>query len=401
MFELKPILSALLRHKSRTLLIVMQIAITLAVVVNSVSIIHNRMSKMDRQSGLAENELLTLNVSAFGKNYNVEQNIRADIDMIRHMDGVIDAVAINQVPLSGSGDSFMVASSQENYDSRVNVGIGSFAADSHIVNTLGVKLVAGRMFTEEEVEYTDTSPNASVVLITKALADRLFPGQDAVGKTLFAGNIKPQIIGVIERMSGSWVSWPNFEYNVISPFVRLSQFKRILIRTEPEVRNEIAANIEKLLLARNPERVIFSVRTFDELRTRSYSNDRAMSNILWVVVLLLITITALGIVGLASFSVNQRIKQIGTRRALGASKLAIQRYFVTEIMIITLLGVTIGSALAVAFNIYLVDSFQLSAIEWHYLPIGMMIMLITGVIAVWLPAKRASSISPAVATQSI
>ena len=126
-----------------------------------------------------------------------------------------------------------------------------------------------------------------------------------------------------------------------------------------------------------------------------------MSRILWTVIILLVIITALGIVGLASFSVNQRIKQIGARRALGASKFDIQRYFITEIILITILGVIIGTILAVAFNVYLVDTFQLSPIEWHYIPVGVMVMLITGVTAVWLPAKRASAISPAVATQSI
>jgi len=401
MLEIKPILSALLRHKSRTLLIILQIAITLAVVVNSVSIIDNRMSMMNRDTGLAESELFMLNVNAFGENYNLEQNIRADVDMIRNMPGVIDAVAINQVPLSGSGDSFTIATSTENFENNIRTGVGSFMGDSHTLNTLGVKLIEGRNFNEEEVIYSDGSIDAKVAIITKELAEKLFPEESPLGKDFYYGGGQSTIVGIVERMSGSWASWQNFQMNVISPAIRLTQFKRILIRAEASARNELMSGIERKLLDRNPERVITYVRSMDELIANTYRNDKAMSLILWTVIILLVVITALGIVGLASFSVNQRVKQIGTRRALGASKFDIQRYFITEIVLITVMGVTIGSALAVTFNIYLVDTFSLSPIEWHYLPLGMLIMLITGIVAVWLPAKKASGISPAVATQSI
>ena len=401
MLEIKPILSALLRHKSRTILIILQIAITLAVVVNSVSIIDNRMTKMDRETGMAESELFMLNISAYSDNYNVEQNIRADEDMIRNMPGVIDALAINQVPLSGSGDSSRVASTQENFDNQVSTGAGFFRGGDHSLNTLGVKLIAGRNFTPEEIIYTDESSSTKVVIITKPLAEQLFPDEDALGKTVIIGSDNPTVIGIVEQMSGSWVSWQNFQYNVITSEVYLTSFKRMLIRTEASARSGIMAEIERKLLDRNPERVITQIRSFDELKERAYGNDKAMSKILWTVIVLLVVITALGIVGLASFSVNQRLKQIGTRRALGASKFDIQRYFITEIVLITGIGVVIGTVLAVSFNVYLVDTFQLSPIEWHYLPLGMLVMLVTGVIAVWLPAKKASAISPAVATQSI
>lgn len=401
MFEIKPILNTLLRHKSSTLLIMLQIAITFAVVVNATSIIKQRITLMERVSGLDESRIIALSVTAIAKNYDLEQNIREDIKLLRNTPGVIDAVAINQIPLSGSGDSSMVASSQKNYDNQVNIQAGFFRSDSHIISTMGVKLLAGRNFTEDEVEYTDASTNSNVILVTKSLADKVFPDGDALGKTLYYGYDDATIIGIIEQMSGSIIDAAYFEDNVIVPAVKLENFNRILIRAEITSLEDLLGNIEKLLLERNSERVIGSVHSLKEIKNHSYRKDIAMAKILWLVITLLIVITALGIVGIVSFNVNQRIKQIGTRRALGARKVDIQRYFITENLLVTTLGLLIGTLLTVFFNVYLVDTYSISPLDWRYIPIGMLAMLLIGIIAVWIPAQKASAVSPALATQSI
>jgi len=159
--------------------------------------------------------------------------------------------------------------------------------------------------------------------------------------------------------------------------------------------------VEKILLDRNSNRVITGIRTLKEIKRRSYSDDYAMTKILWTVVILLILITLLGIVGIVSFNVNQRIKQIGTRRALGARKIDIQRYFITENILITSIGLVVGTLIAISFSMYLAQTFNIPPIDWYYYPLGIVVMLIVGVVAVWVPAQKASNVSPAVATQSI
>jgi len=156
-----------------------------------------------------------------------------------------------------------------------------------------------------------------------------------------------------------------------------------------------------MLIKRNPERVIFGLRSVAEYRDSSYSGDNAMTTILWIVVILLVLITALGIVGIVSFNVNQRVKQIGTRRALGATRADILRYFLTENILITTLGLMVGTALTVAFNLYLVEHFEMTPFNWFLLPVGIVIMFAVGIISVWMPALRASRVSPALATQSV
>ena len=139
----------------------------------------------------------------------------------------------------------------------------------------------------------------------------------------------------------------------------------------------------------------------DEIRERAYRGESSMIKILTFTIVLLVAITSLGIVGLASFSVNRRTRQIGTRRALGASRLAILRYFMTENFIISGVGVLIGAALTIGLNILMIETFALERIAWYLVPVAMLLMLGIGQGAVYGPARKASAVPPAVATRNV
>ena len=147
--------------------------------------------------------------------------------------------------------------------------------------------------------------------------------------------------------------------------------------------------------------IVRSLKSHEEIVARSYSRDRAMTVILTIVIALLIAITTLGIVGLASFSVSQRTKQIGTRRAIGARRGQILRYFLVENWMITTAGIALGGVLAMVFNYWLVTEYELAKLGFGYLVGGMAGLLLLGQLAVLLPARRASHIAPAIATRSV
>jgi len=140
--------------------------------------------------------------------------------------------------------------------------------------------------------------------------------------------------------------------------------------------------------------------TIEQVRKLAYLGDTAMVKILTFVVILLTIITGLGIVGLASFNVSRRTRQIGIRRALGASKPAIVRYFMVENLVVSGVGLAIGGVLSVALNMVMVQAFSLEPLAWYVIPIAMIALLTVGQAAVAGPARRASNISPAIATRS-
>jgi len=107
------------------------------------------------------------------------------------------------------------------------------------------------------------------------------------------------------------------------------------------------------------------------------------------------------IIGLTSFHVSQRTKQIGTRRALGARRIDIIHQFLLENWLITTAGATLGAILTVFVAYWLEVSFEVQRLDWRYLPAGIVILWVLSALAAFEPARRAASVPPAVATRSV
>ena len=223
-----------------------------------------------------------------------------------------------------------------------------------------------------------------------------------VGKTMFINDTDPvNIVGVIKTLQAPWPEWSGAERTMLVPQKRPSEFVNYIVRTEPGMRDRLMPEIEAMLSASNKDRIIRDMTTMDDVRKLAYVADAALIKILSFVVLLLTIITSLGIVGLASFNVSRRTRQIGIRRALGATKPAIVRYFMIENSIVSAIGLAVGSALAIGLNIVMVEAFSLQPLAWYVIPAGVIALWAVGQLAVAGPARRASDISPAIATRSI
>jgi putative ABC transport system permease protein len=242
-------------------------------------------------------------------------------------------------------------------------------------------------------------------ILTKAMAENLFPDisyQSVVGKTVYINDTEPMVVvGIIDKLQAPWVGWNNLENAMLSPQRQDFKGSRYFIRTQPGQRDTVMKHVEELLANNNKGRLIKGMRSIEETRERSYRGHTAMIKILGTVMIILTVVTALGIVGLASFSVNQRKKQIGTRRALGASQPAIMRYFMIENFLISSIGVILGAALTIGLNIILVNTFGLDRIDWFYIPTGMLVLWLVGQVAVFGPARKAANIPPALATRNV
>jgi putative ABC transport system permease protein len=127
----------------------------------------------------------------------------------------------------------------------------------------------------------------------------------------------------------------------------------------------------------------------------------ASAVILAAVAVFVLTVTVIGIVGLAAFSITTRTKQLGTRRAIGARKFHILRYFLVENWLITTGGAVVGCTLALAAGLQLGRVYQMPRLPLYYLVGGVLLMWVVGLLAVLVPALRAASISPAIATRTV
>ncbi|MBS0589905.1 MAG: ABC transporter permease [Proteobacteria bacterium] len=403
--EIRPIISALMRSKVAMILIGLQVALTLAIVCNSLFIISQRFERMQRPSGMNETDTFYFGSSGFGRGYDARATQKADLQLLRQLPGVAAVTPAWSVPLSGGGWDSGISLQPRQKTATADSAI--YIVDDAAVNTFGTHLIAGRDFKPEEVVDTafGGSLHPAVVIVTKALADKLFPAGDAVGKQIYMDQDPPTstIIGVVDRLQHMRAESSSIEYSTLVPaYMPYDNFTRYLVRTEPGRRDEVMKSVEQKLAESNRNRIVSKMRTLEQTRRDAYADDRAMMIILGTVIVALLTITALGIVGMASFWVAQRTKQIGTRRALGATRFDILRYFLTENFVITTLGLLVGGALTYVLSLWLLthtDGAKL--LPWYYVPIGFACLWLLGQIAVLGPATRASRVPPAVATRSV
>jgi putative ABC transport system permease protein len=275
-----------------------------------------------------------------------------------------------------------------------------------------VNLIAGRSFNAAAVQPPAADGRemfgnwSSEVVITKNLADKLWPDGDALGKTLHAGLVnKPAtIVGIVEflqHIPAMGTAAEFFRTGVMLPAIAPGPNTAYLVRTQPGRRDATMARVEKEMADMQPGRYLASMETLATTVDRQRLSARSSVVTLSIVAIFVLGVTMVGIVGLAAFTVATRTKQLGTRRAIGATKFQILRYFLVENWIITSIGVFVGSALAVAVGLKLSEIYATPRLPLFYIAGGIVALWIVGQLSVFVPARRGASISPATATRTV
>ena len=410
--QIRPILVALRRHKAGTMLIALQIALTLAIVCNALFIIHQRLGNLSASSGVDEaNVFVIANMWAdMGQSTSqIDAQVRADLIALRQLPAVGDATPASGYPLRGGGWDNFVTMTPDQVKPTTDAAV--YTGDEHFLDTLGLKLVAGRNFRPDEVivmgtQQAITPPTA---IVSKALADRLFPGGDALGKSFYAMGATPStIIGIVDPLHRQGVDASSNNYagqSLIWP-LRADDSKGIyyIVRARPGQLADAMREASRALFAQSRMRIIDAkegIQDYATIRHKVYESDRGMIVLMSIICAVLLAITAAGIVGLTSFWVGQRRKQIGVRRALGARQRDILAYFLTENFLISAAGVVLGTVLAVIFNLWTMTRFAMTPMSMGYVGVGVVVLLLLGQGAVLAPALRAARVSPVEATRSV
>jgi putative ABC transport system permease protein len=403
--EIRPILSSLKRNPVAAVLIAAQIALTLAILANVLFIVTDRIGAMALVSGVDEANVFTVGNLNIGSARAPAIANEQDVNAIKAIPGVVAVSPGYSFPMVRSGWQTSVSLKAGELVDGPDRAAALYFADENLLEALGSRIVEGRNFEPGEITpfKQGDQPNPPVVLINKGLAERLFPGESAIGKLIDItgnqGEPSQRVIGVTEHMATPWPRSRNPDRVVIVPHAAVG-LGGFIVRTEPGERDRVMKVIEETLFKVDPNRIVSNIRAFDEIRTNAFRGDMAMAVLLALIGIALLAVTAFGIVGQASFWVTQRTRQIGTRRALGARKRDILRYFQTENALITLIGIAAGAALAVGVNAWLVQNLGFERLPLWWLPIGAVVVLLIGQLAVLGPALRASRIAPAIATRS-
>lgn len=408
---LHPILAALRRHKVAAALIVLQIALTLAIVSNAVFIIGHHVQRMMRPTGMQEDGLIRIvqrwPAAPTGDDAASIEKLDAlqlaDIQTLRNLPDVQEVAASTSNPLlSGFIDGYVSLDADQK---STSVHVAYYYGDENLRSTFGLKLIAGRDFTANEIRHGRAIPGSPVVIVSKPVADRLFPNGNALGQTVYQDGKQATIVGIVEQLQTPRWADSDWVYNsVIEPLRQDDAWTGYMVRARPGRTAEAMQEVSKALFDLNPMRLMpepyAGIHTFAELRSRAYRTDRGTAMLLGAICLILLSVTAAGIVGLTSFWVVQRRRQIGVRRALGARRIDILRYFQLENLLIAGGGAIVGVLFALELNHWLMTHYETARLPVLYIVIGALIMLALGQASVWVPARRASHVPPVVATRS-
>ena len=290
---------------------------------------------------------------------------------------MVDASYTGSFPNGGGGWSGGVDTDLKKGENHNSV---FYFSDVHALNTLGLKLKAGRWFDAREIQRFDESSELApaVIVVTEALAEKLVPGASAVGKRVTlkpdATTLESEIIGVVSNVARPWANFGDYYSSTYVPYTTAGT-AHWLVRTKRGADVEAVMTRAIAALANSDRSVIYGTA-------------------------LLIAVTVLGIVGLASFWVVQRSRMIGVRRAMGAKRGDITSYFRQENLLLSGTGALLGVGLAYGLNYLLSITMDAKPLPWWPVFVGALLLVIVGQLAVTQPARRAARIAPAIATRS-
>ncbi len=403
--HLRPILSAMRRNRTGAVLIALQMAITLAILGNALFIAQRQLAAMTHPSGVDEADIFVIANDWTANGAQVRALAQADIVALRSLPGVIDAYVTNSYPLEKAGWGYMFTLHPEAH--RPLTQAAAYFGDEQALRTLGLRLVAGRNFNASEIEnFTGMSSKPlRGVIVTRQLAAELSATGAVLGRivTMMPTSQTAPIIGIVDKLQ---VPWPAAAPAVVDnaallPYRFLAPSDFYVIRTRPGAMAAAMKAAPAALLAISRGRIIEKVQTLTDARRADFRGQRGLAVVLALVCAMLLTVTACGVVGLTSHWVGQRRRQIGIRRALGATRWAIMRHFHAETFLIGAAGVVLGVALAVSANLWMVEKLAMQRLPPGYLLIGVAVLLILGQLAVLWPALRAASVPPAEATRTV
>jgi putative ABC transport system permease protein len=359
---------------------------------------------MEFAIGIDHNNMISVVPQFYDSSINVSQSIIDDHQRISKIPGVTGVSTVSEVPFSAFGYTPMYLSLDEG---AKEYQANSFNGDKNMQQVLGFTLLEGRYFYDNEFvqgNANDIESQPSVVMISEDMAKALFDDQSAIGQTIYLSDgVSMQVIGVYSNfMNGEYLNYFGKSYQtILRPLVswRNGADPKYIVSTDPGIAPNILEDITDAIY-QTDGRYLTRVEVLSRVQKRMYDGRGSRAVMLLGISVILLFITAFGMAGLVSFLVNQRKRQIGTRRALGATKWNVVIYFMTENAILSLAGLALGMVLSVWLSVVLIEEAGVDFLNLGYVAFTAFFIFSVNQIAVYLPAKNAANVAPAIVTRS-
>jgi putative ABC transport system permease protein len=389
------------RHSMRRTLAISQVALALVLLVTAGLVLRSLERLFAIDPGFDPSHLLTMQVQQSGHRLDSDSArtrfLTQAVDAVRQVGGVSAAAITSQLPLSGDFDVYAVQfeSQAKTADAalRYSVSPGYF-------RTMDIPLRRGRLFDER-----DTAGSPGVVLLSESLAKRKFGDQDPIGQRVRVGpNVFKAglpwatIVGVVGDVKQASLALSQSDSFYIPtpqwPWVDAAQSLVVRVHGDPA---KIAPAIEAAIWSVDKDQPIVHLATMASLLESSEAQRRFALTLFEAFGIVALLLAAVGIYGVLSGGVTERVREIGVRAALGASRRSIIMLVLRQGMMLTGIGVLIGLLGAVAASRIIVSLlYGVSRFDpITYISVIALLAAVSG-IACWLPAWRAAQVDPSI-----
>jgi len=390
------------RQLTRRTLVVAEVAMALVLLVSAGLMLRSLTRLFAIDPGFDSSHVLTMQVEESGHRFDDDRArnrfFMQALEAVRQVPGVSAAAFTSQLPLSGDFESFGVQfQSDPNDDSeaglRYAVSPGYFAA-------MRIPLRRGRLLDERDVM---GAPQA--VLISESFAQRKFPGQDPLGQRVRVGPDigradRPwgTIVGVVGdvKQASLALSESDAFYTATSQWSWVDRAQSLVVRAQTGDLAALTPAIKNAVWSIDRGQPIVRVATMDSLLARSEAERRFVLVLFEAFGVVALILAATGIYGVLSGSVTERMREIGVRVAVGATRGDILALIIRQGMALSALGIVIGLAGAVVASHALVSLlFGISRLDPATYFAVIALLAGVSVIACGVPAWRAAQIDPA------
>jgi len=407
--RLKAVFSSLWQSPIGPLLLAAQVALSMVILANVAYVVSIRLEHTSRPTGLDLENIFWISSEGHGPSYSQQTTVHFDLEYLNLLPGVLAACAASSIPQTFDAQETTVSGDPE-FKERRDVLL--YQMTGRAVDTLGLRLIQGRGYLKDTVAPAPSSADAAgtlfgqEVVVTAALAEKLFGSSEAaIGKSLHFSMAKGRsaaIVGVVERMQAAPFFLPGTNFVneiVLVPAVPAGPRALYLVRTKPGFRERVMNQVVKEFEPLQQDRYVNAVRSLADTASEARASDRATAVVLAILASFVLAVTMLGLFGFAAFAVTSRTKEIGTRRAIGATRTDILKQFLLENWLITTAGGIVGSVMTLAFALQLSLLLELPRLPFVFLVGTMALVWTAGLLAALLPALRGASVPPAVATR--
>jgi putative ABC transport system permease protein len=389
----------------RGALAIVEAALALVLLVGAGLMMKSLYRLLQVDPGFRTDQVLTMNMllrpDQYSKNVAVRNFWQQVLQRVRELPGIENAAVATNTPMSGNHGR-----SDVTIEDMAQPRPGNYPhPDIHVVSptyvqTLGISLLRGRSFTEADKE--DAPP---VAMINQRLASQFFPNQDPIGKRFMFGHPQTDqlkwftIVGVVgdtrlyglQNLSRLEVYLPFLQ----APSGKMDLLVKSRINIDPAA---LTSAVRSAVYSVDKDQSIASVATMQQLVDNSLATRRMTLVLLGLFSALALTLGAIGIYGVISYSVAQRTREIGVRMALGAPRGGVFRMVIGEGVKLAGTGIAIGILAALGLA-RLMSSllYQVSSADFETFTFVAVLLLLVAFAASYIPARRAISVEPIVA----